>query len=200
MKRLYSTFCVNATFNIHLSPPEKPSGTTRAGECPKKTFQIGQHEHDDLSSKPLTLIQLVVKSDAWNPAFNATPIEQKLKKQLQFESSELFAFLSLSLRILWLEFLMKIERVTTYESLCVACIIIHTYITFSHPKMETRAAPDVENLLICWLLLSDSVLMMEGKVLSRKTVSVYHIAEIVWGLRLRLVVRRKWSHDPQSCT
>lgn len=91
---------------------------------------------------------------------------------------------------------MKIERVTTYESHCVECIIILTNITFSHPKMETRASPDVENLLICWLLLSDSVLMMEGKVLS----TVYHIAEIVWGLRLRLVVRRKWSHDPQSCT
>lgn len=60
--------------------------------------------------------------------------------------------------------------------------------------MEARAAPHVQNLLICWLLLLDSVLMMEGKVLSRETLwrlSVYYIAEIVWGLPQKLAVRRK---------
>lgn len=50
--------------------------------------------------------------------------------------------------------------------------------------MATEAAPDVQNLLICCLPLSDNVLMMEAKVFSVETLwplPVYCIAQIVWG-------------------
>lgn len=46
----------------------------------------------------------------------------------------------------------------------------------------------------CVDFVSDRVLMMEGKVLSRETLwcfSVDYIVEIVWGLPQRLVVRGK---------
>lgn len=52
--------------------------------------------------------------------------------------------------------------VTLLRNPCEQCVTR----TSSHPRMATKAAPDLQNLLICCLPLSDSALTMEAKVLS----------------------------------